>query len=112
MKRISTIVFIIIMAFICVFSSSGNASAHPMDEGVEYSRCGFYPLLTVVVNVTEEKDMYAIECVDRLGNTWVFYDEEEGWEEGDIANLLMMKVNDNMEEDEIIEVYWEGYIEP
>ena len=67
----------------------------------------FYPRLTVVVDRIETK----VYCRDRDGNIWVFFDEEEEWEEGDIANLLMWKKDIHENHDEIVEVYWEGYTE-
>lgn len=75
------------------------ASAEVGDRGE------FYPRLTVVVDRIETK----VYCRDRDGNIWVFFDEEEEWKVGDIANLLMWRKDIHEIHDEIIEVYWEGY---
>ena len=67
----------------------------------------FYPRLTVVVAIIETK----VYCRDKDGNIWVFFDDEEEWEKGDIANLLMWKKDIHEIYDEIVEVYWEGCTE-
>lgn len=73
----------------------------------------FYPRLTVVVEKEQIADtgLWVIYCQDREGNVWAFYDDGGEWNVGDIANLLMLKVSEREEEDEIIEVYWEGCTE-
>ena len=71
----------------------------------------FYPKLAVVFDTDQIGNARVIFCVDKAQNVWSFYDDENEWEIGDIANLLMWKLNENDEDDEIVEVYWEGYTE-
>ena len=72
----------------------------------------YYSKLTVVVNKTRIEDrLWVIECEDKRGNIWAFLDDEGTWDRGDIANLLMLRLNEKEEDDEIMEVYWEGYTE-
>lgn len=71
----------------------------------------FYPILTVVVNsVRIEDDLWIVDCRDKDGHVHSFFDDEGTWEYGDVANLLMW-ATEVEEEDEVIEVYWEGYTE-
>ena len=73
----------------------------------------FYPKLAIVASCTRIGDtpLYAVNCIDRNGNEWGFFDDEGLWKQGDIANLLMWATTDREEEDEVVEVYWEGYTE-
>lgn len=72
----------------------------------------FYPKLVVVVETEQiSTDLWIITCEDRTGNLWAFYDDAREWSVGDIANLLMWNMGEREEDDEIIEVYWEGYTE-
>lgn len=98
MKHTKIIVLILIFAIVFYINS---IFAITDDKGK------LYPLLTIVV----EKDNKMIICEDKEGNLWTFYDDSDTWSIGDIANLLMLNTCNNMEEDEIIEAYWEGYIE-
>lgn len=75
----------------------------------DMNRGEFYPRLTVVVECKPIKNEYIIDCVDKNGNIWSFYSEDT-WDIGDIANLLMWNATGIEIEDEIIEVYYEGYI--
>lgn len=76
------------------------------------SRPEFYPKLTIVVDTIRITDgLWVVNCQDREGNLWAFFDNEGTWEEGDLANLLMWAVSEIEEEDEVVEVYWEGYVE-
>ena len=71
----------------------------------------FYPRLSIVVDVIDN----VVVCEDRDGNIWEFFTDEEdadGWAVGDLCNLLMWNTSENIEEHEVVEVYWEGYIEP
>lgn len=78
----------------------------------EEDRGEFYPLLTIVVDIDEwEDDVSVITCQDKSGNIWCFFDEEQEWTIGDIANLLMWNMGGPIEEDEIVEVYWTGHTE-
>lgn len=100
---IATIVTItIIMSCACALPSGAEAA----DRGE------FYPKLTVVIE-TElvTPGFWVITCEDREGNFWVFYDDAGEWAIGDIANFLMWNMGEREEDDEIIEVYWEGYTE-
>ena len=98
MKKV--IAFIITIIALCAITTA-EISGHGK----------FYPRLTVVVEKEQVVDtgLWVIYCQDRNGNVWAFYDDEGEWDVGDIANLLMQNVNEHEEEDEIIEVYWEGY---
>lgn len=100
----ATIITVIIMLS-CAYAIP--ATAEVCDHG------GLYPRLTIVVEKEQMADsgLWVIYCQDRDGNVWAFYDDEGEWNVGDIANLLMLSVNEHEEEDEIIEVYWEGYTE-
>lgn len=100
----ATIATVIIMLS-CAYAIP--ATAEVCDHG------GLYPRLTIVVEKEQMADsgLWVIYCQDRDGNVWAFYDDEGEWNVGDIANLLMLSVNEHEEEDEIIEVYWEGYTE-
>lgn len=74
----------------------------------------FYPLLTVVVGYERigDTDEWVIDCMDRYGRVWSFYGEEEDAHIGMLFNLLMWNMGEAEEEDEIIEVYYEGEISP
>ena len=75
----------------------------------DMDRGEFYPRLTVVVECKPIDNEYIIDCVDRNGNIWSFYSEDT-WDIGDMVNLLMWNATGIEIEDEIIEVYYEGYI--
>jgi len=95
---ISLMVMVIVMV-VCGYACAEN------DRGE------FYPRLTVVIDVVELSNLRYIACQDKDGNIWGFYDDEAEWDVGDIANLLMWNMGEREEDDEIIEVYWEGYTE-
>ena len=101
---IATIVTIIIMLS-CAYAMPAVAEVGDRGE--------FYPRLTVVVETEQIADSgwWIVYCQDKDGNVWAFYDDEGTWDIGDIANLLMWNLSEHEEEDEIIEVYWEGYTE-
>lgn len=67
----------------------------------------FYPKLTVVVAIHTD----TVICQDKKGNLWAFFSDEDEWAVGDICNLMMWNVSENIEEHEIVEVYWEGHTE-
>lgn len=75
----------------------------------ESDRGEFYPKLTIVVDCVELGGLRYIACQDKEGNIWGFYDDNHEWKEGDIANLLMWNLGECEEDNEIIEVYWEGH---
>jgi hypothetical protein len=106
-KQIRTTIIATITTIIIIFSCALAlpASAEVGDRGE------FYPRLTVVVDVVELGGLRYIACQDKDGNIWGFYDDEAEWDVGDIANLLMWNMGEHEEDDEIIEVYWEGYTE-
>lgn len=70
----------------------------------------FYPLLTVVTGYEQlgDTDIWTIDCTDRFGRVWSFYGEKEDAHIGYIYNLLMWNLGETEEEDEVIEVYYEG----
>ena len=98
--------WVISVAVICaVMIVCGCAIAQAEDRGE------FYPKLTVVFDAEQINNSRVIYCVDKAQNVWSFYDDDGEWNIGDIANLLMWKLNENEEDDEIVEVYWEGHTE-
>lgn len=102
--KICIIATIITAIIICSCAYAIPAQAEDRPE--------FYPKLTIVINTVRIEDhLWIVECRDREDNMWYFYDDEHTWAKGDIANLLMMAINEEEEDDEIIEVYWEGYTE-
>jgi len=101
--RISIIATIIAALIICSCACAMPAKAAAV-------RPEFYPKLTIAVSCTAiDPDFRVIDCIDREGKKWSFFDDEGIWQEGDIVNLLMWALNENEEEDEIVEVYWEGH---
>ena len=56
-------------------------------------------------------DLWVITCEDKMSNLWAFYDDVGEQAIGDIANLLMWNMGEHEEDNEIIEIYWEGYTE-
>ena len=81
-----------------------TATAETSDRGE------FYPLLTIVTaweNVDEETAL--ITCMDKEGNLWSFYADRDVWHVGDLANLLMWNVGESLEDQEVIETYFEGH---
>jgi len=100
----ATIVTIIIMLS-CAYAIPATAEVGDRGE--------FYPRLTVVVETEqiEDSNSWIIYCQDKDGNVWAFFADVNKWDRGDIANLLMWNMGKREEEDEIIEVYWEGYTE-
>lgn len=94
--KLVTIICACILAFFARF---------PAEAEQDYGE--MYPKLTVVIDSTNVDNLWLIYCRDKEGNVWTFWDDEDTWAYGDIANLLMW----DLEEEEIIEVYWEGYTE-
>ena len=94
MKRLITIIILAVM--LC------GVTAH----------ADYYPLLTVVVECeqAEEQNTNIVTCVDRYGNLWSFYDDEDFWTIGDLCNLLMFRPYGLYEEDMIIDSSYEGKI--
>lgn len=105
----STIKTIIIATIITVVIMISTAFALPASAEVG-DRGEFYPRLAVVTSYERigETDLWVITCTDKDGNEWAFYGEEEDAHIGNIFNLLMWNLGENEEEDEIVEVYYEG----
>ena len=108
MKEVKIIAIAVIITIAILFSCAYAIPAH-----AEQDRGEFYPRLTVVIEKeqTEEPGWWVVICRDKDGNLWTFYDDEEEWNVGDIANFLMWNTSEHEEDDKIIEVYWEGYTE-
>lgn len=71
----------------------------------------FYPKLTVVTALDRvgNSTLFVVTCTDQNGDEWGFYEEERLWAIGDICNLMMWEINEREEDDEVVEVYWEGH---
>lgn len=96
------IIATIITAVLIVSCANAMAEARPE----------FYPKLVVVTDCQlVGGELWLVNSCDSTGNIWSFYDDKGEWCPGDIANLLMMTNNEFEEDDEIVEVYWEGYTE-
>lgn len=99
-----SLIAVIITALIIV------SCAYAMPAQAE--RPEFYPKLTVVVSsVRIDSRLWVVDCKDKEGHIWSFFDEDGTWVQGDLANLLMWALNEVEEDDEIVEVYWVGYTE-
>lgn len=101
--KIALIATILTVALIALCGVA-TATAETADRGE------FYPLLTIVTaweNVDEETAL--ITCMDREGNLWSFYADLNEWKIGDLANLLMWNLGENLEDHEVIETYYEGH---
>lgn len=105
----STLIKLVVITCTCIFALFAcfpvEAERVAAQEKAELNHGEVYPKLTVVIESTKIDDLWLVSCRDREGNVWAFWDDEGAWAYGDIANLLMW----DLEEDEIIEVYWEGY---
>lgn len=107
----STLTKLVIITCACIFALFAylpvEVAQAASEERAELGHGEMYPKLAVVIESTKVDDLWLVSCRDREGNVWTFWDDEGTWAYGDIANLLMW----GLEEDEIIEVYWEGYTE-
>lgn len=107
----STLIKLVIITCACIFALFAclpvEVAQAASEERAELGHGEVYPKLVVVIESTKVDDLWLVSCRDREGNVWAFWDDEGTWAYGDIANLLMW----DLEEDEIIEVYWEGYTE-
>ena len=105
--KIITIATAITMAIIIACSFALPASAEVGDRGE------FYPRLAVVTAYERigDTDLWVIDCTDKDGQVWSFYGEEEDAHIGIMFNLLMWNMGEAEEEDEIIEVYYEGQLD-
>lgn len=107
MKEVKVVIIATIVTVLILVST-----AFALPAKAEADRGEFYPKLTVVVSsVRIDTGLWVVDCRDQEGNKWSFFDDEGTWEYGDIANLLMWNMGEREEDDEIIEVYWEGYTE-
>ena len=101
-----TIATIITIVIILACSFALPACAEVGDRGE------FYPKLTMVVGYQHvSADIWVIECMDKDGNIWSFYGEEEDAHIGTMFNLLMWNMGDAEEDDELIEAYYEGRLD-
>ena len=103
-NKIITTATAITIAIIIACSFAMPASAEVGDRGE------FYPRLTVVTAYEQvgDTDLWIIDCTDKDGQVWSFYGEEEDAHIGTMFNLLMWNMGEAEEDDEIIEVYYEG----
>ena len=101
--KIIAIATAITIAMIALFGIA-TATAEVGDRGE------FYPRIAVVTAYEKigDSDLWVITCTDKDGDEWAFYGEEEDAHIGNIFNLLMWNMGENEEEDEIVEVYYEG----
>lgn len=98
MKKITAIITALILTF-----------AIALPACAEIGDCGeFYPRLAVVTSYEQVGDLWIIDCTDKDGMVWSFYGEEEDAHIGNVFNLLMWNMGEAEEDDEIIEVYYEG----
>jgi hypothetical protein len=102
--KIITIATAITCAIIIACSVALPACAEVGDRGE------FYPRLAVVTGYERigDTDLWVIDVTDKDGMVWSFYGEEEDAHIGIMFNLLMWNMGEREEEDEIIEVYYEG----
>ena len=105
MKEFKIAIIATAVACFIMISCAFAMPVHAEDHGE------FYPKLTVVFETEKVGAIWVVHCMDKSQNVWSFYDYEGTWAKGDIANLLMWDLNEHEEDDEIIEVYWEGYTE-
>lgn len=109
-KRIKTVIIAVVVTCAIIVSCAYAIPVHA--ETVELGHGEFYPKLAVVVSsIRIDTGLWVVDCQDRTGNVWSFFDNEGTWTIGDIANLLMWDLGEYEEDDEIVEVYWEGYTE-
>ena len=106
MKKV-IIATIVIIAIIISCSCMIPACAEVGDRGE------FYPRLAVVTGYEQigDTDLWVIEVTDKDGEVWSFYGEVEDAHIGIMFNLLMWYLGEAEEEDEIVEVYYEGRLD-
>lgn len=102
LKKIFVIAGIVIIGFV---GCSGRVAArkNPLDD--------FYvrgAVVTAVVPV--ESGEYLIELEDSILHTWGFCDTENYWEVGDIACMVMDRMDtEDVNDDEVTDVYHSGF---
>lgn len=102
MKKIIVIAIIIIIGFV---SCSGRVAAkkNPLDD---------YYVRGAVVTAVHQMDTgeYLIELEDSILHAWGFYDTENYWSVGDIACMVMDRMDtEDMNDDEVTDVYHSGF---
>ena len=103
-----TTICIIAVIITCIILISCACAMPAVAE--EYGE--FYPRLSVVISsIYAENNMWIVTCQDKDGNRWAFFNDTDDWDTGDICNLLMWNVDEDITLHEIVEVYWEGYTE-
>lgn len=104
MKTTKITIIATIVTIIIILSCASLVNAEAEDWGE------FYPKLAVVTGYEHigETDKWIIYLTDRDGQIWSFYGEAEDAHIGILFNILMWNMNEAEEEDELIEVYYEG----
>lgn len=105
--KIVTIATAITIALLLTIATMMPAAAEVGDRGE------FYPRLAVVTSYERigDSDLWVITCTDKDGEEWSFYGEREDAHIGNMFNLLMWNMGEAEEDDEIIEVYYEGRLD-
>lgn len=106
MKKQIKVIIIATIITACIIISC----AYAMPASAESA--DYYTKLTIITgHVKIDTGLWVVDCRDKEGHIWCFIDDEGTWKRGDVANLLMFRLNENEENDEIMEVYWEGFVE-
>jgi hypothetical protein len=101
MKNVRTTLTIALA--LCVLCCVLTATAETFDRG------DYYPRLALVVGVEDTEEEQTVTCLDLSGNLWQFYADSQAWSVGDLVNLLMQNNGGQVEDDEIVEVYFEKH---
>lgn len=106
MKEVKIIIIAVVVTIAIIFSCAYAMPANAEGKNPNFGE--FYPRLSIVI----QRHPDAVICQDKEGNLWAFLcDESDGWQVGDLCNLMMWNTDENIENHEVIEVYWEGYVE-
>lgn len=105
--KIITIATAITIALLLTIATMMPAAAEVGDRGE------FYPRLAVATSYERvgDSDLWVITCTDKDGEEWSFYGEHEDAHIGNVFNLLMWNMGEAEEDDEIVEVYYEGCLD-
>lgn len=105
MKTTRIILIATIITIITMLSCASLTYAEAEDRGE------FYPKLAVVTGYEQigDTEEWIIYLTDREGQIWGFYGEDEDAHIGILFNMLMWNMGE-VENDEIIEVYYEGQL--
>ena len=95
---IATMITVIIILTCAVAISAEAASCNP-------NFGEFYPRLSVVVS--RDDDM--VICEDQDGNLWAFFCDTDEWKIGDLCNLLLWNISEDVTNHEVIEAYHEAW---